>query len=72
VELTLPNRPGAAGAAVRDAIRNRVGIAFIERDRSMADDVAAICRAVRGNELLAAAEACSGELSLGQGSGAEA
>ena len=59
-------QPGAALAAVHKVIRDQVGIRFIERDRPMAEDVAAMCRAVRENRLLPAAEAVAGQLDLGQ------
>ena len=60
LDLRAPLEPAAGTRSARDAIRARV--AFLEADRELGDDIAAVTELVRSGALLAAAEGAVGTL----------
>jgi histidine ammonia-lyase len=60
LDLRAPLEPAEGTRAARDAVRERV--AFLDADRELGPDVAAVTEMVRGGGLLAAAEAAVGDL----------
>lgn len=60
LDLRAPLEPAAGTRAARDAIRARV--AFLEADRELGDDIAAVTELVRSGALLDAAEGAVGPL----------
>jgi histidine ammonia-lyase len=60
LDLRAPLEPAAATRAVKDAIRSRV--AFLDADRELGDDIAAMTELVRSGALVDAAEEVIGAL----------
>ncbi len=60
LDLRAPLEPAAGTRAARDAVRGRV--AFLEADRELGSDIAAVTDLIRSGALLEAAEGAVGEL----------